>query len=92
MSRRLRCPSAGRRRRTHPLTFRVEGGARLIDWDQELIARGGAMTLGDSKDASLSTRMPTSMAVAPRKAPNIATAYERYAKSPAFADRARSSR
>jgi hypothetical protein len=45
------------------LTFRVEAGARLIDWDQEFIASDGAVTFGDAKDAGVNIRVPTSMAV-----------------------------
>lgn len=45
------------------ITFRVEGDTRLIDWDQELIATAGEVTLGDAKDAGLSIRVPTSMDV-----------------------------
>ncbi len=45
------------------LTFRVEGGARLIDWDQEFTASEGDATFGDAKDAGVNIRVPTSMAV-----------------------------
>lgn len=45
------------------LTFRVEAGARLIDWDQEFIASEGDAIFGDAKDAGLSIRVPTPMAV-----------------------------
>lgn len=49
------------------ITFRVEGGARLIDWDQEFIASDGEVTFGDAKDAGINIRVPTSMAVDTKK-------------------------
>ena len=55
------------------LTFRVEGDTRLIDWDQEFIARDGEVTFGDRKDAGLSIRVPTSMAVDTNKGGRIVT-------------------
>lgn len=45
------------------LTFRVEAGARMIDWDQEFIASEGDAVFGDAKDAGVNIRVPTSMAV-----------------------------
>lgn len=45
------------------LTFRVEPGARMIDWDQEFIASEGDAVFGDAKDAGVNIRVPTSMAV-----------------------------
>lgn len=55
------------------LTFRVEGNSRLIDWDQEFIATEGEVNFGDKKDAGLSIRVPTSMAVDTKKGGRIAT-------------------
>jgi hypothetical protein len=55
------------------LTFRVEGDTRLIDWDQEFIARDGEVTFGDKKDAGLSIRVPTSMAVDTKMGGRIVT-------------------
>ncbi|MEO7319774.1 MAG: PmoA family protein [Chthoniobacteraceae bacterium] len=55
------------------LTFRVEGDTRLIDWDQEFIARDGEVTFGDRKDAGLSIRVPSSMAVDTKKGGHIVT-------------------
>jgi hypothetical protein len=55
------------------LTFRVEDGARLIDWDQEFIAQDGNVIFGDEKDAGLSIRVPSSMAVDAGKGGRIVT-------------------
>lgn len=55
------------------LTFRVEGDTRLIDWDQEFIATEGDVTFGDKKDAGLSIRVPTTMAVDTKKGGRIVT-------------------
>lgn len=55
------------------LTFRVEGGARLIDWDQEFIATEGEVTFGDKKDAGLSIRVPHTMAVDTKMGGHIIT-------------------
>lgn len=55
------------------LTFRVEGETRLIDWDQEFIAKDGEVTFGDAKDAGLSIRVPTTMAVDSKKGGHIVT-------------------
>ncbi|MFM8469598.1 MAG: PmoA family protein [Limisphaerales bacterium] len=55
------------------LTFRVEGDTRLIDWDQEFIAKHGEVTFGDAKDAGLSIRVPTTMAVDSKKGGRIFT-------------------
>jgi hypothetical protein len=49
------------------LTFRVEAGARLIDWDQEFIASEGDAIFGDAKDAGVNIRVPSSMAVDSKK-------------------------
>lgn len=55
------------------LTFRVEGDTRLIDWDQEFIATEGEVNFGDKKDAGLSIRVPTTMAVDSKKGGRIIT-------------------
>lgn len=55
------------------LTFRVEGDTRLIDWDQEFIAQNGEVKFGDAKDAGLSIRVPTTMAVDSKKGGHIVT-------------------
>lgn len=55
------------------ITFRVEGDTRLIDMDQEFIAKDGEVTFGDKKDAGLSIRVPTSMAVDSKKGGHIIT-------------------
>lgn len=55
------------------LTFHAEGETRLIDWDQDFIARDGEVTFGDNKDAGLSIRVPTSMAVDTNKGGHIVT-------------------
>ncbi len=55
------------------ITFRVEGDTRLIDWDQEFLAKDGEVTFGDKKDAGLSIRVPTSMAVDTKKGGHIIT-------------------
>ena len=55
------------------LTFRVEGDMRLIDWDQEFIAKDGEVKFGDAKDAGLSIRVPTTMAVDSKKGGRIIT-------------------
>ena len=55
------------------VTFRVEGDTRLIDWDQEFIATEGDVTFGDKKDAGLSIRVPTTMAVDTKKGGRIVT-------------------
>jgi hypothetical protein len=55
------------------LTFRVDGEHRLIDWDQEFIAKDGEVTFGDRKDAGLSIRVPSSMAVDVKKGGHIVT-------------------
>ena len=53
------------------MTFRVEGDKRIIDFDQDLIARNGNVRIGDKKDAGLSIRVPTSMAVETKKGGKI---------------------
>lgn len=45
------------------LTFRGGNGVRVIDFDQDLIASAGPVRFEDKKDAGLSIRVPTSMAV-----------------------------
>jgi len=55
------------------LSFRVEGETRLIDWDQDFIARDGDVTFGDKKDAGLSIRVPSSMAVDTKQGGHIVT-------------------
>jgi hypothetical protein len=45
------------------LTFRVAGGVRSIDVDQTFIATDGEVRFADRKDAGLSIRVPSSMAV-----------------------------
>jgi hypothetical protein len=45
------------------MTFRVIGETRVIDFDQDLIASDGPVKFDDVKDAGLSIRVPTSMAV-----------------------------
>jgi len=45
------------------MTFSTEGDSRLIDVDIELIASEGSVKAADKKDAGLSIRVPTSMAV-----------------------------
>lgn len=55
------------------LTFRVDGDTRLIDWDQEFIAKNGEVVFGDAKDAGLSIRVPTTMAVDSKKGGRIVT-------------------
>ena len=58
---------------TRRMTFRVDGDTRMIDWDQELIAKDGEVTFGDKKDAGLSIRVPSSMAVDTKKGGRIVT-------------------
>ena len=45
------------------MTFHVVEGARLIDFDQELVASAGDIHFEDKKDAGLSIRVPSSMDV-----------------------------
>lgn len=45
------------------MTFMVEGEARIIDVDIDLIAAHGDVVVGDEKDAGLSIRVPHSMSV-----------------------------
>ena len=49
------------------LIFSVDGKTRLIDFNQELIASAGDVTLGDEKDAGLCIRVPTTMSVDSKK-------------------------
>ena len=44
------------------MTFRVAGDTRMIDFDQDFSSEG-TIVFGDKKDAGLSIRVPTSMAV-----------------------------
>jgi hypothetical protein len=53
------------------LTFRVIDDARVIDFDSDLIASDGDVKLADTKDAGLSIRVPTSMAVDTRQGGRI---------------------
>lgn len=55
------------------MTFRVDGETRLIDMEQEFIAKDGEVTFGDKKDAGVSIRVPTSMAVDSKKGGQIVT-------------------
>ena len=55
------------------ITFRADGEMRTIDWDQELTAKDGEVTFGDKKDAGLSIRVPSSMAVDTKKGGRIVT-------------------
>lgn len=45
------------------MTFHGTGDTRVIDFDQDLIASAGPVRFEDKKDAGLSIRVPTSMAV-----------------------------
>jgi hypothetical protein len=49
------------------MTFREGAGSRLIDIDQDLVAVGSPVEVGDRKDAGLSIRVPTTMAVDSRQ-------------------------
>lgn len=53
------------------ITFHLIGDMRAIDFDQDLIASDGPVTLSDAKDAGLSIRVPTSMAVDSKKGGHI---------------------
>jgi len=53
------------------MIFRVEGGQRWIDFDQEFLAADGEVVFGDKKDAGLSIRVPTSMSVDTKKGGKI---------------------
>lgn len=53
------------------LTFRVDGGRRLIDFDQQFVATDGDVTFGDEKDAGLSIRVPSTMSVDSKKGGKI---------------------
>jgi hypothetical protein len=55
------------------ITFRVDGATRLIDWDQEFTAKDGEVVFGDKKDAGLSIRVPSSMAVDTKQGGHIVT-------------------
>ncbi len=70
------------------MTFAVEGNLRLIDMDQELIASEGDVTFGGNKDAGLSIRVPTTMAVDTKKGGAIKTS-EGLKDKDAWAKRAR---
>ncbi|MCA9245587.1 MAG: PmoA family protein [Planctomycetales bacterium] len=54
------------------MTFLVEDGARLIDIDQRFVATEGDVTFGDRKDAGLSIRVPSVIAVSENKGGHIA--------------------
>ncbi|MCM2370220.1 DUF6807 domain-containing protein [Aporhodopirellula aestuarii] len=45
------------------MTFRTQPGSRLIDFDQVFIASEGEVRFNDRKDAGLSIRVPSSMAL-----------------------------
>lgn len=53
------------------LTFHMVGQMRAIDFDQELIATDGPVKFEDAKDAGLSIRVPSSMAVDTKKGGHI---------------------
>jgi hypothetical protein len=53
------------------MTFRVIGETWVIDFDQDLIASDGPVKFDDVKDAGLSIRVPTSMAVDTKKGGHI---------------------
>jgi hypothetical protein len=53
------------------MTFRAGEGTRIIDMDQDLIASDGPVRIEDRKDAGLSIRVPTSMAVDSKKGGKI---------------------
>lgn len=53
------------------LTFRATGDLRMIDFDQDLIASDGPVKFDDRKDAGLSIRVPSSMAVDMKKGGKI---------------------
>jgi hypothetical protein len=48
---------------TRRMTFRIVDGTRVIDFDQDFTVGEGTAVFGDKKDAGLSIRVPTSMAV-----------------------------
>jgi hypothetical protein len=45
------------------ITFRVAGGTRIIDFDQDFTTSDAPAVFGDRKDSGLSIRVPTSMVV-----------------------------
>ena len=45
------------------MTFRVQGGVRMIDVDQDLVASESPVIFVDKKDSGLSIRVPTEMCV-----------------------------
>ena len=53
------------------LVFRVDGKTRLIDFNQDFIATEGDVVFGDEKDAGLSIRVPSTMAVDSNKGGHI---------------------
>jgi len=53
------------------MTFRVIDGNRVIDMDQDLIASEGPVRIEDRKDAGLSIRVPSTMAVDAKKGGKI---------------------
>ncbi len=70
------------------MSFEVDGNLRLIDMDQEFIASEGEVTLGGNKDAGLSIRVPTTMAVDSKKGGAIVSS-EGHKDKDAWAKRAR---
>jgi len=55
------------------LSFQATAGTRIIDFDQDLIATDGDVRLDDRKDAGLSIRVPTTMAVDSKQGGRIIT-------------------
>ncbi len=55
------------------MTFRISGNAHTIDFDQDLIASEETIAFADKKDAGLSIRVPTSMAVDSKQGGKIIT-------------------
>ena len=55
------------------LRFHATAGTRIIDFDQDFIATDGDVRFDDRKDAGLSIRVPTSMAVDTKQGGRIVT-------------------
>jgi hypothetical protein len=55
------------------LSFHATAGTRIIDFDQDFIATDGDVRFDDRKDAGLSIRVPTSMAVDSKQGGRIVT-------------------